>query len=111
MKQGLPKVAGESGVPIRNYYLGQPMMLEDFREKDLGNLRCRGGGMHWTEVSSFGEPINEYNYGVMSFLGERQLNYEVHGNLFPSVDRCWQGLKQSGRLLVARFVSLACITC
>src|SRR5271168_5199120 len=66
--------------------------------------------MHGLKVGSFGETVSENYNGIMSLFCQWQLYNEIHGDLFPAIGRCCQGLQKSSRMLITWFISLTGIT-
>jgi len=88
LKEGLPEVASEFGVSIRDDCFRQPMVFKDFTKEYFGDFWGCGCGMHWAEMGSLSEAVYKYYNGVMSFPGWWQLHDEIHGDFFPSVGWC-----------------------
>src|SRR5438876_10740769 len=67
-------------------------------------------GLHWNEVSHFGQSLNNYPDGIVTFLSPWQSGYEIHAGFIPFPSRNWQRLQQSCWLLMLCLDSLTNIT-
>jgi len=74
------------------------MESEDCVEEDVCNIYCSGCSLGRLEVNHFRESVYKYNDRIVSILGWRKFNNEVHCYLFPLLawggkwlqEACWE---------------------
>jgi hypothetical protein len=81
--QLFPEACNELGPSIRNNGLRDTMQSNNLIKVDFGILLGRISGMHWKKMSSFGQSINDYPYGVMFLEFVGKTHYKIHTNVFP----------------------------
>ena len=79
------------------------------KEQACGVRSCCSG-FGGCKVCHLGESVDKHHYCIKSSLGLGELNYEIHGYLFPGMRWNSQGLKKSTRYLLTGFDALARIT-
>jgi hypothetical protein len=70
------------------------MQLHNMIHEHLGDRSCRVWVLNGNKMTVFGKSVNHHKYKRKS-IGQWQSLNEIHRNVHPGMQRCWQGLKQS----------------
>jgi hypothetical protein len=105
-EDGLPKVAEETRIPVRDDGFRETVVTEDFAEEEMCDIASIGGATGRKKVGVLAEAVDHDEDAIKAVVGEGQVE-EVHRDLLPFPCGDWNGLEKARGCLVGWLGPLA----